>query len=365
MKILIISQNTFPVQGPRAFRTQELSEELVRQGHDVTLYTVHGDMDYSEYETQTGVKMRDIHPRLPISANDGKNRYTLWSRFLYHFLHSRLLYPEIELYFKVDSILQKEKDVNLLITIAWPHSIHAGAARSKRKHPQSFPKTWIADCGDPFFLNPFLECPEYFERFERDWCSKADYITIPIEAGKDGYFPEYQNKICIIPQGFNFNNTPIAEYKQNDIPTFGYAGSIYGKRDPKDFILYLSKVRTPFKFYLFTQSAANDKYRQLLGERLINVVGKTRAECIYELSKMDFLINFMNPKSIQSPSKLIDYAIAGRPAIDIDIPFSDSKVFEQFLQGEYSAQHRIDNIDDYRIENVAKQFVGLVNKESE
>ena len=77
MRILIISQNSYPMQGPRAFRTQELSEELVRMGHDVTVYSVHGDVDYAEYTQKTGVKMRDIQTRFPISANDDKNRFII------------------------------------------------------------------------------------------------------------------------------------------------------------------------------------------------------------------------------------------------------------------------------------------------
>ena len=42
MKILIISNHAYPAQGPRAFRTTELSEQLVKMGHEVILYTVHG-----------------------------------------------------------------------------------------------------------------------------------------------------------------------------------------------------------------------------------------------------------------------------------------------------------------------------------
>ena len=362
MKILIIAQNTYPAIGPRSFRTQELSEELVRKGHDVFLYTVQGDVDYSEYEKTTGVRMRSIKPLFPINANDDKKRGGLFHRIAFHLFNRSLFYPLIEFHFIVDSIIQKEKNVDLLITIAFPHSIHSGAARSKRKHPRAFPKKWIADCGDPFFLNPFIECPAYFEKYEREWCREADYITIPVESGKKGYFPEYHNKIRIIPQGFRFESTPITEYVKNEVPTFAYAGTIYGKRDPKDFLLYLSTLKTAFKFYIFTRTPINGEYIKMLGGRVVNVVGKNRKECIFELSKMDFLVNFTNPSVVQSPSKLIDYGIAKRPIIDISIPFSNEEIFQQFLRADYSNQSKINNLDDYRIERIADSFLRLAKE---
>ena len=63
MKILIISNHAYPAQGPRAFRTTELSEQLVKMGHEVILYTVHGKYDYTQYVKETGVIRRDINPK--------------------------------------------------------------------------------------------------------------------------------------------------------------------------------------------------------------------------------------------------------------------------------------------------------------
>ena len=70
MKILIISNHAYPAQGPRAFRTTELSEQLVKMGHEVILYTVHGKYDYTQYVKDTGVIRRDINPIFATAAND-------------------------------------------------------------------------------------------------------------------------------------------------------------------------------------------------------------------------------------------------------------------------------------------------------
>lgn len=360
MKILIISQNSYPLQGPRAFRTQELSEELARQGHDVILYTVHGDIDYTEYEKKTRVKMRDIKPHLSLTANDGVNRVKLKDRLLIKLFGRCLQYPFSELHFKVDIILQKETDYDVLITIAVPHTIHSGAARSKKKHPTYFPKVWIADCGDPFFLNPFMKVPRYMEKYERGWCEAVDYITVPTEASKNGYFCDYWDKIRIIPQGFDFSKTPISEYKRNEVPTFVFCGSVYpGKRDVRTFMDFLLKWGKPYKFKLLMHSPLEAKYEIESHHQIEYVTGKTRKDVIMECSKADFLINVINPNSTQTPSKLIDYGISGRPILDISNDFHEQKVFEEFCIGDYSQQHILPDLNQYKIENVAKQFVEL------
>ena len=303
--------------------------------------------------------MRPIETKWATLASDGTVRYNLLDKFLFHFFHRNLFFPEIEFKYLVNNIIKTNPCFDLLITIAYPHSIHMGAARAKKKYPYLFPKKWIADCGDPFFLNPFLNVPHYMEKYEREWCEQADFITIPIEDGKIGYLPDYHNKIRVIPQGFDFSKTPISTYQPNETPTFAYAGALYGKRNPIEFLRYLSTVQKPFKFFLFTQSPVSDDYSKLLGNKLVNVVGKSRRECIYELSKMDFLINFTNPSAVQSPSKLIDYGIANRPVVDIHIPFDNTTAIEEFLNGNYTECHHIVNLNMYQIENIARKFLSL------
>ena len=85
MKILIISANTYPLQGPRAFRTAELSECLAKKGHQVTLYTVHGNIKYDDYEVITGIKMRNVNHALSLSGNDGSARYNCIDKLMFHY----------------------------------------------------------------------------------------------------------------------------------------------------------------------------------------------------------------------------------------------------------------------------------------
>ena len=360
MNILIISNNTFPKQGPRAFRTTELAEQLVKMGHKVILYSVHGHYDYTEYEKQTGVIMKDIKPKFATSANDESMRYNLLDRIMYHFFHRLLFWPYCEFHYSVSRIIKENPNMDMLITIAYPHSIHSGAAKAKKKYPKIFPKIWICDCGDPFMLNPFFNYPKYFEKYERLWCKECDYISVPTIASYKGYYQEYWEKIKVIPQGFDFSKTPIAKYKKNDIPTFVFVGTVYrGVRDPHSFMDYLLNLREPYKFIMMMRKPLENRYEKESGGRIKYIIGKGRKDVVLMCSKADFLINIVNPNTVQSPSKLIDYGIAGRPILDIENDFRIDKTFLKFLNGDYSGQHKVQSLDVYRIENVAKQFVEL------
>lgn len=360
MKILIISNHAYPAQGPRAFRTTELSEQLVKVGHEVVLYTVHGKYDYAQYEKETGIKRRDIKPRFATVANDDTKRYNIFDKFMFHYFSRILLWPLCEFHFLVEHIIKENPNMDMLITIAFPHSIHSGAARAKKRNPDIFPKTWICDCGDPFMLNPFIKAPKYMKYFEDMWCSMCDYIAVPTTESYKGYYELYWDKIKVIPQGFDFSKTPIAEYKKNDVPTFLFMGSIYpGVRDPHTFMDYLLKYDKPYKFIMMMRTPLEEKYVKESKGQIEYITGKGRKDVVWECSRVDFLINITNPSSVQTPSKLIDYGIAGRPILDVSNDFSDPSRFLKFYEGNYSDRHEIVCLDNFRIENIARQFVKL------
>ena len=116
MRILIIAHHAYPTQGPRAFRTTELSEQLVKMGHEVVLYTVHGKYDYTRYEQETGVRMGNIVPILAISANDGSQRYNILDKFMYHYFKRLLFWPLCEFHFAVEKIIEDNPNISTFNT---------------------------------------------------------------------------------------------------------------------------------------------------------------------------------------------------------------------------------------------------------
>lgn len=370
MKVVIISQKSYPYISPRANRATELAKELSRQGHRVILYALTGSLDYSDFHKEYGVEVKSLGvSRFGLSNNEGVSRRNVLYKVIERYLGRFLEFPSCELINMTFRALKKERQIDMLITIAVPHTIHWGAAKFRKKYPGSV-HTWIADCGDPFMLNPFLHKPWYFKYVEKNWCHLCDFITVPIDDAIKAYYPEFAEKIKVIPQGFNFDNNTLANYIPNSIPTFGFAGLFYEKlRDPQSFFDYLSSLNCDFRFVIYIKDTTYyrsafhlDDYQKKLGSRLVIHNFIPRNELLYQLSKMDFLINIRNDSGVQQPSKLIDYAITGRPILEISSSFKEIDLFNQFLKGDYHHQIMIDDISQYDIRNVVKAMIALTNK---
>lgn len=285
MKIVIISQVCHPNLSPRGHRTTELAKEFGKRGHDVTVYALLGDHDYNSYTEKFNVKFKNLgKSHLGLVNTTGYRNTNIINKGIKKIIGKYIKYPDIELIPMVKKAIRSENKIDCLITIAVPHIIHYATALSDLKKV----KTWIADCGDPFMGNPFHNHPKYFERFERKWCAKCDFITVPVEEAINGYYSEYHHKIKIIPQGFDFNTTELAKYMRNKVPTFAYTGAVYkDRRDPTEFLEYLSNIDNEFKFIVYTGSPSLFmKYDNILGQKLEIRSRIPREELLYELSKM-------------------------------------------------------------------------------
>lgn len=366
MKIVIISRCIYPAIAPRPFRATELAKYFAKNGHDVYLYASLGKYDYTGFERNTGIHVCSIGTMHFSTLNsDGHQRNNFCDRIARQIFGRSFEYPDIELAWKTKKVLEKLSDVDLLITIAIPHPIHWGAAWAKKKMGTKFPKVWISDCGDPYMGNTVGgdKRPAYFQKIEDFWGRQTDYITIPVEDGRKGYSPKVQDKIRIIPQGFDFSNVSIdKDFQRNTIPHFAYAGATYpGYRDPTKMLQYLSTLKnTDFRFVVYTKAHSFfNQFKDALGDRLIIKNYIPREQLLFELSQMDFLVNLKNNSSVQSPSKLIDYYLTQRPIIDITTDFNEKENLEEFLNGTYIHQHIKADISQFDINNVGAQFLKI------
>jgi Glycosyltransferase Family 4 len=365
-KILVVSSSFYPQLSPRSFRTTELVKEMARQGHQVTLYTLKdAAVLQDELAKQMGFTIKDLgklhYPKINI---DHANRWvSLFKRALNRAMLMLFEYPDIELFFKVKHALKNENGYELLISIAVPFPVHWGAAKALSKNKQ-LTKTWVADCGDPYMGNKADSFKKlfYFKYIEKWFCRTADYLTVPTTDSVPGYYPEFHTKIKVIPQGFNFDDTPVYTGTiKNEVPTFAYAGAfIAGIRDPRELLELLVQYPKPYKFIIYTNHThLVEPYIQPSANRIELRQYIPRKELLFELSKMDFLINFTNSNAVQTPSKLIDYAIAKRPVLSVDTGKPDAVTLDEFLNGNYSRQFSTGNIEQYNIKNVASRFIEL------
>ncbi len=365
MKIVIISQHLFPMQTPRAHRTTELAKELSRLGNDVVIYAVLGKYDYTEFERENKLRVKPIPVKFqyhPYSSDaDGKRVFI--DKVLGKLFGKIFEFPYIEFLFNIPKILKKENDIDLLISIADPHHIHWGCVRAKRRLKDNFARVWIADCGDPFMSNGLsTDHLSYFSTFEKRFCKACDYITVPIEAAKAAYYPEYRAKINVVPQGFEFDLHGKASEPNNSVPTFAYAGTFYRDiRNPKLILDHLSSLKEKFKFIIYT----NDRemvlpYLSILGEKIELKKPIPRKQLLKELEKMDFLLNIENNDIMfQVPSKLIDYAITQRPILSLNPRKLETNKISEFLAKNYSNSTKVENLNQYHITHVAQSFLKL------
>ena len=215
-KILLVSNGFYPEISPRSYRATELAKELYRQGHGVTVISKFRKHDYSEFlnEYRLTFKMWG-RAKFPVVPNFKHKPFSLLSRALTRILLTLFEYPGIEEMFRVRNVLREEAGYDIVISFAVPYPVHWGVAWS-RSGKHRIADVWVADCGDPYMgdvLDSFRK-PFYFKYLEKWFCKKADYITIPIESARPGYYSEFQSKIRIIPQGFDFN----IEQKENKLP---------------------------------------------------------------------------------------------------------------------------------------------------
>lgn len=362
-KIVIISRTIFPTNAPRSFRATELAKEFANQGHEVYLYAVLGKHNYDYFSSKYGIKVRNIgRMKFAKIDSDGNHFHNRFDSILSRLFHKTLEFPDVELMFKIPKIIRNEKNIDLLITVAIPHPIHWGASLAKWKYKKNFPKIWIADCGDPYMGNKFHHHYFYFKFIEKWFCKNVDFITIPFEGAKTGYYIEFHEKLRIIPQGFSFIDINILEeFIENDVLTFVYAGVFYENiRDPCLFLEYISQSKVDFRFIIYTRSKSIlEPYLDILGNRLIVLDYLSREELLKELAKSDFLVNFENGTENQIPSKLIDYALAKRPILSIKSNVLEKELIDSFLNRNYESQLIVENIDQFNIKNVANNFMNL------
>lgn len=365
-KILIVSRSFYPDNSPRSFRTTELVKEFARQGNKVTLLTPKNDKFHVPFEKKFDVTIKNLGSvRLPEININGSN---VLINFLRRAVRRGLLqlfdYPNIELMYRVKKALKVESNYDLLISIAVPHSIHWGVAWAWRTNTP-IANTWVADCGDPYMGQTLDSFPKlfYFKYLEKAFCRKADYISVPLEEAKKGYYPEFREKIKVIPQGFKFDEVEIdySSYTRHSVPTFAYAGGfIPGGRDPRTFLDYLINLEKDFKFILYTKSIDLVEPWVKKSEGRIELRDYIpRSELLEILSKMDFLVNFENDSSLMMPSKLIDYYLTGRPVLNISGELLNREAISQFLAGDYTNKFKYNGMNPYRIENVCCRFLDL------
>ncbi len=368
-KILLVSQGFYPENSPRSFRATELAKEFARQGHDVTVLTTPKAIDISDFANQHKFKV-EFTKRVSlkeVNLNSSNKWVYLFNRLIIRLLILLIDYPSIKLTFAFAKVLKKEQNkYDLLISFAVPHTVHWGVAMIWNKYKPA--KNWVADCGDPYYLEKLDSFRKlfYFAWIEKWMFRKVDKIALTRHDFKVNYFTEFHNKIIEIPQGFKFEDYQHLPktYQKNTIPTFAFAGMMAPKyRSPDALMDAFTNYHGDFVFYVYTTTPhLIAKYKSIFKEKLQIMPVIPRQQLLPELAKMDFLVNLEFNPLHQSPSKLIDYALADRPILNFNKENKniDTEILFEFLSGDYSRKFIVEQKEKYNIVNIAHQFINCI-----
>ncbi|MEQ8530259.1 MAG: glycosyltransferase [Imperialibacter sp.] len=365
-KVLIVSNGFYPEISPRSFRATELAKEFARQGHEVKVIS-HDRGDVAAFAKANDFAFSDMGPlSWPRPIISGKGILRLLSRFFVRFTSLLFEYPNIQLVFLVNKALKKENGFDLLISVAMPYPVHWGVALCRSAN-RSIATVWVADCGDPYMgqENDTFKKPFYFGWVEKWFCRKTDYLSVPTQNAIIGYYSEFHDKIKVIPQGFRFEDYQFPAFSPSRKVIFGYAGMfIPGRRDPSELLEFLLSIeeRVAFEFHIYTNTP--QLVMPFVGITKSIFLHETveRTELMFKCSQMDFLVNFANAGITQSPSKLIDYAILGKPILNVVTGDLNKGQIAEFLNRDYSKSLIVENSDQYRIERVTNLFHSLIDE---
>ncbi|MHB8173390.1 MAG: glycosyltransferase family protein [Nitrospirota bacterium] len=387
MKILVTSYCFYPENTPRAFRTYELVKEFARQGHDVTVYIPDSGFDYTGIEARYGFHAVKVKPGFLVNKN-GKNYLhkktadrsgpmkeegafnsklrKLRRRF---FLNIYFDGRQTEYAFTLaKNLLSNNITYDAVISVGLPFSVHVGTAAALYLR-KTLARIRIADYGDPFSKNEHRSDlhRRWHYWFEKFILRAFDYITVPIDAAVSSYLDfKEEGRIKVIPQGICLDEINVTEYQKNKVPTFIYGGNFYRRlRNPQTLLDFLVTIDEDFKFIIYTDMAGVDNmamirpFMEKLGSKFEVRDFIPRLDFIMEASKADFLVNFSNLSANQLPSKIIDYALSGRPIFNCGQEDFSPLLFKEFLRGEYGGGLKI-HINDYDIRIVCEKFFRLI-----
>ena len=379
--ILIVSDHCWPEINPRAFRTNEIIEEFNRRGYRIKLvipknlgdkYKKYNNIEMYQYKTLIPKQGNNLNSAATPKSNNrkikilNKIKNILFSIFINIFIE-----PEVFNIFWIKKKLKKinSKDIDIIISVALPYSSHKAVFDIYKKTKNNETVT-IADYGDPICIGKKTKKPwthNYFLYQEKKIIEWFDYISVPIEEATKKY-EQYKNinNIIVLPQAVELTKFKIKEFIETSQITFAYAGLFYEEiRYPEIFFEYLVNLSEDFEFHVYTdikQPATQKiirKYENKLKGKLVVHDMIQRTECIYALSGYDFLINFKNKYDVQSPSKLIDYSIAGRPKFDVEFNGEfDNDLFRDNLKKKFNKNQYID-ATQYDIEIICDKIEQL------
>lgn len=244
--LVIICAQFFPVKHIAAFRMNALVKYWDSQNFDISVYCFGEDRTQFEYEgakvqVLTGSKWFRLRQQIPGMPKWKHKLYSLNNRIVRYF--SKNDYPKWSKNV-LRSIKQNQAKIDVLFTSFSPVDAHFVGLELKRHFTSCY---WIADMRDEMSMNQMLNEGDrlYYRKIEGEIGLSADLVTAVSKPILDGFQAIFKSTTCQfleIRNGFDHDFHPVKV--QNELFTFVYAGTFYGKRKPDVFFKALSDLKS-------------------------------------------------------------------------------------------------------------------------
>lgn len=348
--ILIVSFQYWPALSARSFRWTALAEDWASEGREVQVVCARSP-DRPAVETVKGVRVHRVGPAWMESlrgatrpaggeakADPGVIRRTAAAaaRTIWHAVY----WPDTSCtwYFAARAKAREliaAGEPQALVTVSPTFTAVAVGRSLARDAGRGF--HWLIDLGDPFSFseeappNNFRLYRRLNTRFERSCFAGADSISVTTSETRDRYaalFPESAGKIAVIPPLVDFPETggPAAR-PRSDRRRLVFLGRLYPSIRRPDYLLSLfaSLAEAPggerYELHFYGDSwqceADFAPHKRMLGRNLFVHGPVARERAIAEMRSADVLVNIGNDTRYQLPSKIVEYAVTGRPILNI------------------------------------------------
>jgi glycosyltransferase involved in cell wall biosynthesis len=355
-KMLVVTFSYAPALNARAFRWTALAEHFAAGGWQVDVVSAwHAEAPAAE--TRRGVAVRRVgwawaerarglarrqQAQAPASSGAPSFPRRLW-RQLYWPDFACLWYGPAR---RASTALLRAggHDVVVSVSPAFTAVLAAQAARRGAPHCR-----WLIDIGDPFSLqehappnNPALY-GALNRRVERRALEEASAIAVTTARTAERYaaaFPEAAEKLQVIPPLLSIPDAAASPFRVDGAIRILYVGRLYrGLREPR-FLLELfaalcaQRPQTRYELHLFGEAHEFEgpllDWKRRLGERLSVHGVQSREATAAAVAGADVLVNLGNESADQLPSKVVEYAAAGKPILNL--ARQDDDVSSAFLR---------------------------------
>ena len=338
-KYLIVTHQFLPHTSPRTTRWKLLVDELVLQGHEVTVVT--GTKQTSQDNRIKTIFVGNSRAsNVVVSLRNQSNTLSTKKRLkvifykllkkVYRFAIRNFAWPDYTMFWLLSIFNARKKldlEYDVIISVSLPFSSHIAGYMINKK----IGKPWIMDIGDPFTLkktapenNSFLY-GRLNKFYEKKFYHQASQILFTHEDAMKTHINEFQiqeSKAAVGQPISKFQEDLYELSKNYDYGTkdikFGYFGIFtQGVRTPDNFLEFLRKLKDYEMHWYINSDSEIILKKNILDSSKHNYHSQVSRDEALELMTTSFhcLVSVGNLNPNQIPSKVIEYIATGKPVV--------------------------------------------------